>query len=327
MKLTRLLIIGFFGLLTVLLLIRLSEIDISWQTLQQINIVYLGIAIVFHYSGFIIRGIRWQKILQGLGYKLNYSYTTALLMTGWFVSALVPARMGDIVRAYMLKRDHKISLAYSLGSIATERALDISAILLLAMYSAMWALANQTPAWVWQSIVAGVIFIIIAIIFILTTPKIEQKLRLLTTWLLYQKMLTFFFELLASIRQLGQNPILLTYLFLQSIYIWLCDVALMYFGFLSIDAVIPINVVTFTAMATDLASAVPIIPGAVGQFEATALGIFALFQVNHQQSSLVILLNRFISFWSFIIVSGFIAYWFGFSQVLKSNKTMSGTET
>ncbi|OQY46947.1 MAG: hypothetical protein B6242_06305 [Anaerolineaceae bacterium 4572_78] len=296
MKLTRLLIIGFFGLLTVLLLIRLSEIDISWQTLQQINIVYLGIAIVFHYSGFIIRGIRWQKILQGLGYKLNYSYTTALLMTGWFVSALVPARMGDIVRAYMLKRDHKISLAYSLGSIATERALDISAILLLAMYSAMWALANQTPAWVWQSIVAGVIFIIIAIIFILTTPKIEQKLRLLTTWLLYQKMLTFFFELLASIRQLGQNPILLTYLFLQSIYIWLCDVALMYFG-------------------------------AVGQFEATALGIFALFQVNHQQSSLVILLNRFISFWSFIIVSGFIAYWFGFSQVLKSNKTMSGTET
>ena len=66
-RLTRPLIIITLGLLTLLLLLKLGNIDISMDTLRRINPLYLTAAIAVHYSGFAMRGWRWQKLLNGLG--------------------------------------------------------------------------------------------------------------------------------------------------------------------------------------------------------------------------------------------------------------------
>jgi len=315
-NLARPLILLILGILTVLLLLRLGEVDISPQTLRQIQPGYLLIAIVIHYSGFVVRGLRWQALLKNLGYRLGYIYTTALLLSGWFISALVPARLGDVARLAILKRDHQVGLAPGLASVATERALDILAILGLTIVAALWALPGRTPVWVWQIVGGGAILFGLALITLLTIPKLEDWLTNLLTWPLYRTTVRFGFELLSHIRQLGQRPGLLLALFLQSLYIWLCDILLMYFAFLSLGELVPLSVTAFTSMVVDLAAAVPLIPGAVGQFEGTALGLLRLFSVPPQQSSLMILLNRFISFWSFIVVSGLITYLFGFAQTI-----------
>jgi uncharacterized protein (TIRG00374 family) len=100
----------------------------------------------------------------------------------------------------------------------------------------------------------------------------------------------------------------------------------MYFVFLSIGATAPLSVSAFTSMTVDLAAAVPIIPGALGQVEGTALGVLSIFDIGTQQSSLMILLNRFVSFWSFILVSGAITYFFGFSQALQPEQLRISNE-
>lgn len=312
----RILIILTLGVLTVLLLVKLGNIDISMDTLRRINPRYLFIAVAVHYSGFVVRGFRWQKLLAGLGHPLGYAYTTALLMTGWFVSALIPARLGDVARIYMLNRDHKIPAARVLASIATERALDIFAILALALAAATWALAGQTPPWVWQTIGGGGILLASVVAVLILAPQLEGRITTLVPWKLYQKVARFGFELLAGVRQLAKNPALLITVVGQSAYIWLCDILLMHFVFRSLGFTPPISVSAFTSMTVDLAAAVPIIPGALGQVEGTALGVLALFSIGAEQSSLMILLNRFVSFWSFIVVSGLITYLFGFSQAL-----------
>jgi hypothetical protein len=325
-RLTRPLILIVLGFLTILLLLRLGDIDISMATLRQINPAYMLVAIVIHYSGFVMRGWRWQKLLAGLGHRLGYPYTTALLMSGWFVSALVPARLGDVARAYMLRRDHNVAMSQGLASIATERALDILAILTLALVAATWALAGRTPPWIWQTIAGGSIFFGLAAVVLLVTPQLETWFLNLLPWTLYQKLARFGFDMLVSIRRLGQNPTLLLTVAGQSLYIWLCDVFLMYFVFLSIGATAPLSVSAFTSMTVDLAAAVPIIPGALGQVEGTALGVLSIFDIGTQQSSLMILLNRFVSFWSFILVSGAITYFFGFSQALQPEQLRISNE-
>lgn len=317
-RLTRLLVLVILGLLTILLLLRLGNIDISVETLRRIDPIYLTVAIAIHYSGFLVRGLRWQTLLAGLGHRLSYVYTTALLMAGWFVSALLPARLGDVARAAMLRRDHQISLASGFASIATERALDILAILCLAIIAALWALPGRTPVWVWQTIAGGAVFFFIALIVLLAMPKLEVWLINLFPWPLYKKLVGFGFNLLENIRQLGQKPGLLLVVVGQSFYIWLCDVFLMYFVFRSIGEMPLFSVSAFASMVVDLAAAVPIIPGAIGQVEGTAVGILSLFDISPQQSSLMIIINRFISFWTFIIVSGIMTYLFGFAQTLKT---------
>ena len=315
-RLSRPLIIIALGLLTLLLLLKLGNIDISMDTLRQINPLYLTAAIAIHYSGFAMRGWRWQKLLAGLGHSLGYVYATTLLLTGWFVSALIPARLGDVARAYMLRRDHRISMAQGLGSIATERTFDILSILILAASAATFALADRTPPWVWQSIGGGALLLGILAGILLLSPQLEHFFLNLLPWSIYKKVIRFGFELLNSIRQVGQNPKLLLLVTAQSLYIWLCDIFLMAFVFLSIGAKVPFSISAFTSMIVDLAAAVPIIPGALGQVEGTAIGVLSLFQTPTGQSSLMVLLNRFISFWTFILVSGAVTYLFGFSQAL-----------
>jgi len=317
----RIVIMLVLGGLTLLLLLKLGDIDISMDTLRRLKPGYLLAAVAIHYSGFAMRGRRWQKLLAAMGHRVDYRYATTLLLSGWFVSALVPARLGDVARAYMLRRDHNIAMAGGFASIATERALDILAILALAMTAAVWALAGRTPAWVWQSIGGVAILFAVGLLVLLAMPRLEGRLAGLWAWPSYQKALRFGFDLLAGIRQVGRSPALLAKIMAQTVYIWLCDIFLMTFAFLSLGAAVGLSETAFVSMAVDLAAAVPIVPGAIGQFEGTALGLFSLFHIDPALGGLVILLNRFISFWTFIVVSGIVTYAFGFSQALQLGKS------
>lgn len=316
-RFSRPLIILLLGGLTILLLLRLGDIDLSLETLRRIDPVYFLMGLAIHYSGFAVRGRRWQQLLGGMGRAVGYRYATSLLIAGWFISALVPARAGDLARVYMLRRDHDVSVAEGVASIATERALDILAILLLALLAAVWALAGRTPAWVWQTLAAGVIGLMIGGLILLLSPRLETWLKSLFRWSLYQRGLDFGFALLGHIRRLGQSPVLLVGLGMQSLYIWLCDILLMFFALRSVSGAGELSIAAVAAMLADLAAAVPLVPGAMGQFEAAALFTFSLFNISPDIASLTLLINRFISFWTFIIFSGLVTYVFGFSQALQ----------
>ncbi len=323
MNRTRLALIGALGILTLLALVRLGNIDISLDTLRRIQPGYLAAAVAVHYSGFVVRGDRWRRLLTAMGYRVSYGYAFSLLLAGWFISALVPARAGDLARAGLLRRDHAVPVASGLGSIAAERAFDALALVLLAALAGTWALAGRTPVWVWQSaaVIAGLA--IVAAGGLIAVPRLESRLAGLAAWPVYQKGLRFGFDLLRSIRELGRQPAALLVVAAQSVYIWLCDGLLAYLLLGGLGYRVPPPVAAFTAMAADLAVTVPLTPGAVGQFETAFVGLLALFAVPASQAGLAVLLNRFISFWTFIAFSGLVTYLSGLSRALAAPENVS----
>jgi uncharacterized protein (TIRG00374 family) len=130
----------------------------------------------------------------------------------------------------------------------------------------------------------------------------------------------FGFDLLDSVRELGQHPATLLIVAIQSLYVWLCDVFLAYLLLRGLGIPLPLPVAAFTALAADLAVTVPITPGAVGQFEAAFVGLLALFAVPASEAGLAVLLNRFISFWTFILFSGLVTYLAGFGRILTASE-------
>jgi uncharacterized protein (TIRG00374 family) len=322
----RLVVIAVLGILTLLLLIQLGDIDISVDTLRRIRPVYLLGAIGVHYSGFAMRGDRWRRLLAGMGYPVSFGYALSLLLAGWFISALVPARAGDLARAGLLRRDHDVPIATGLGSVAAERAFDALALVFLAAVAGVWALAGRAPAWVWQSVAFTSSLFVAAVVGLIAFPHVQGWLSSLLRWPLYQKALRFSFDLLNSVRDLGRHPVVLTVVGVQSIYVWLCDVFLAYLLLYGLGSPLPLAVAAFTAMGADLAVTVPITPGAVGQFEAAFVGLLALFAVPTSQASLVVLLNRFVSFWTFILFSGLVTYLTGLGRVLAKGKPVLAGE-
>ncbi len=323
MNRTRLALLAILGILTLLALVRLGNIDISLDTLRRIQPGYLAAAIAVHYSGFAVRGDRWRRLLAAMGHRVSYGYAFALLLAGWFISALVPARAGDLARAGLLRRDHDVPVARGLGSIAAERAFDALALVLLAALAGAWALAGRTPAWVWQSAALMAGLAVVAVGGLIAVPRLESWLAGLVAWPLYQKALRFGFDLLRSIRALGRQPAALSIVAVQSVYIWLCDVLLAYLLLGGLGYPVSAPVAAFTAMAADLAVTVPLTPGAVGQFETAFVGLLALFAVPASQAGLAVLLNRFISFWTFIIFSGLVTYLSGLSRALGAPESVS----
>ncbi|MCB0081382.1 MAG: flippase-like domain-containing protein, partial [Caldilineaceae bacterium] len=94
----RLIGLGLLGLLTIGLVVTLGGGRQALTAMLAADWRLVGLAILIHYSGFAVRGDRWRRILRILGYQLPYLYTTNLLISGWFISALTPARAGDFVR-------------------------------------------------------------------------------------------------------------------------------------------------------------------------------------------------------------------------------------
>ena len=327
-KYAHLLIILALSIVTIFGLLRLGNIDISLATLLRVKWPWLLLGFVTFYASIVARGLRWQHILKTMDRPVNFIYAQTLLTAGLFISSILPARAGDIGRVAMLKQDHQIPVSQGVASLAAERALDVFSVLILAIVGAIWALRGQVPLKVMELMVGTGIFFVIGLVGLLAVPSIEGWLRQ-PGWLwrlipaifqpLYQKIVDFGFSLIHAVRGLGQKPVALAAIVAESFGIWLFDALIVHFVLFSLGIPVSFRVSLFSAMVGVLATIVPILPGALGQFEAAVISVLALLGVSTADSSLTALLVRFISLWSFIPVSGVITYVFGFSRALNLN--------
>ena len=75
------------------------------------NGLLLLLAFVIFYAGFPIRGLRWAVLVKATGYPLRTRDSTEIIFISWLVNCLVPAKLGDLYRAYLLKLNAAVSLS------------------------------------------------------------------------------------------------------------------------------------------------------------------------------------------------------------------------
>jgi glycosyltransferase 2 family protein len=63
----------------------------------------LGTGLAVYFASFPIRGERWRLLLRGAGMEVGPRDATEILFLSWFVNCLVPAKLGDVYRAYLLR--------------------------------------------------------------------------------------------------------------------------------------------------------------------------------------------------------------------------------
>ncbi len=89
---------------------------------------FLALSVVFSLGTLVVRAVRWKVILPPTA---RASYSDLFISTGVGLGAisLLPARLGELVRPYMLRARTGTSISTSLGSIVVERVLDLAAVL------------------------------------------------------------------------------------------------------------------------------------------------------------------------------------------------------
>ena len=131
--LRRLLRIGLKLLGPGLLLYFLLTTDLStlWAILLQTDPFLLTLSILIVVPFLVLKGWRWQLILQAWRIRMSIVDATALYAVGIFLGNVTPGQAGDAVKAWYLRQRGE-SLTAGLASVVVDRLFDVGLMGILA---------------------------------------------------------------------------------------------------------------------------------------------------------------------------------------------------
>ena len=95
-----------------------------WQAFDNVNYFWVAVVFVTGVLSHVIRALRWRFLFEPLGYKPRISTTFGAVMIAYLANLAVP-RLGEVLRCGVLNRYEKVPIQTSLGTVVTERIIDL----------------------------------------------------------------------------------------------------------------------------------------------------------------------------------------------------------
>lgn len=110
-----------------------SDLHVVWRIMISANPWWIAAAAFLNFFALIFRAVRWQTLIGGPNRPAFYP-TFFATTAGYMLSTVLPIRAGDIARPALLARRTRVRFAEALGTVLTERVLDLIAILVIFVY-------------------------------------------------------------------------------------------------------------------------------------------------------------------------------------------------
>jgi uncharacterized protein (TIRG00374 family) len=100
--------------------LRLGDV---WRALENARYVWLLPGIAVYFLAVWARAWRWHYLLRGLK-RIPTGRMFPIVTIGYMGNNIYPARAGEVLRAYILRREEGVPISASLATILVERAFD-----------------------------------------------------------------------------------------------------------------------------------------------------------------------------------------------------------
>ncbi len=264
-----------------------------WISIKNVNFILVILAIVILLLSNVIRAWRWQILVKPIK-DVSFEPAFSSIMIGYFGNSVLPFRMGEFLRAFVVADKTSLTASTAFGTIVIERILDfigLSIVILLIM--TVYPLTS-----VGGSIIIGVIVLsLTAFIFFFLfggfksslLVKIEKS-SLLRIGLLHKILLFIknFLDGATTIRATNKLGIILLY----TLIIWIMYYCSTYLATIATGIELEWFGFGVLLISTTLAISIPAAPGYVGTYHAAAVYILTnLFDVgrSNAQAAAIIL--------------------------------------
>ncbi len=304
-----------FGLAIALFAFIFTRFDLDpaaiWATMREANLGYFFLGFGIYYLAFILRGVRWQTLLANVGFSRARNPNVPklgglieMIYLSWFVNCIVPAKLGDAYRSYLLKRSANVSFSRTIGTILAERMIDLFILFGLLLLSGLLTLQGHLPGVMSSVMLLGGAMIVALLIGLVVLRVFGDRVLRFIPHRFRDLYLSFQRGTLQSFRRRS-----LPALALYTAVIWLMEGARLYWVVQALDVghLISLPVVIFIALASSLLTTLPFTPGGIGLVEGAVVGVLQLFGVDSTTAISIALLDRLINYWS-IVLGGFILY-------------------
>ena len=149
------------GAIFLLLALRNVRFPDLLGALTQANTLFLIAASGSVLATSLAKTIRWKLLFFPRHRGLHLDRLFSVLFIGQTVNSVLPARLGEIARAYLVGELEKVSKSWTLGTIVVEKALDSMMLLLV-----MAALVPSVPLPVWIRSSGLTLVVVLAVLFL-----------------------------------------------------------------------------------------------------------------------------------------------------------------
>jgi uncharacterized protein (TIRG00374 family) len=328
------------GILLLVALIWWTGIDKIGAAIGSASPLWLAAAAAVILPAYIIRAIRWKLLLSPVKKNIRVSSTFWSTGVGFMVNTLVPIRLGEFVRAYILGEKEGTGFAPGFSSIVVERTLDLIGLLSIGIVT-MFLVSAQAGL---SSLVVNIftaVAVLIAIILatmIVGIKKEELIIRLLTgitsrTPLVKRytaKIADFASSLIKGLQGLSQNPKMFAANISLTWILWLTQASAIYLTFEAFSYPLPFVAAILGSVLMSLSHILPATPGYVGSYEAFWVLIFTLLGVTQADLLLAIgVISHLVGLLPIVIIGCISVVWLGasFEEIFTFKKYVAATKT
>ncbi len=278
------------------------DFESTWRQILAADLALLALAFACYYLTFPLRGLRWWFILARAGTKVRPDQATRILFLSWFVNCVVPAKLGDAYRAYLLRASFGASSSRTLGTVFIERVADVLAIALLAIAAGLWSFRDYRRPEVDALLITGAAcataLFVIVVAFRLVGKKLVRRLP---------TRLSALYERFHEGSTMVLTPRNIPFIAALTIAIWLLEGGRVYFVIQALDLPsvrLGVSSSIFVALAAALVTAIPLTPAGIGFVELAMVTVLSLYGVGAEAATAVALTDRAISIVSVLLIGG-----------------------
>ena len=286
---------------------NLSEVSLD---LQRANPLWLLAALVASWATFPLRGLRWRMILSASGFRISRRAATEILTLSFWVNCVLPAKMGDVYRGWLLKHNGATSLGNAVGTVIAERLVDLATVALLGAASTFVAFGGKLPPTA-LALTAVALGVAVATTLLLLVAR-GFAAALIYALPIPDALKSGFTNAAASLRAGSGGRVIRTAL-PYSLAIWIGEslrlaavaAALGLFVVSPAAGQIGIASTIFVALVSAVLTVVPFTPAGIGIVEAGMVGILvALFGFSPETAIALALLDRLVGVGSLVLGGG-----------------------
>ena len=264
--------------------IALNGLDLGdfWHVVSRANYWWLIPGVGVYFLAVLVRTWRWRSMLRPMA-DISVRRLLPVVIIGYMGNNIYPARAGEVLRSYVLRRNTGVAMSASLATVVLERLFDGLVMLLFVFVTLPFV--PLPPGY--AAIVSGmsVLFLVALLAFLLLAIRPHSMARIYA-WCVNHLLPTRFrapvhglFDGFIVGLQSLRSPRELLIIFGTSTLIWLLETTKYWFVMHAFPFDVPFYVLMLMTAVVNLATTLPSTPGYVGTFDAPGIAILVAYGV------------------------------------------------
>jgi uncharacterized protein (TIRG00374 family) len=267
------------------LALRGLDLEGFWTTVRHANYWWLVPGVAVYFGAVWARTWRWHYMLRHIR-RVPLARLFPVVVIGYMGNNVYPARAGELLRSYVLKRKEGVPISASLATVVLERLFDGLVLLLFIFVTLPFAPLPPAFSTLVTAFSALFLFGLVAFFALAARP---MRMSQVYSWVvdrllpagLRPRVHGLFEQFVIGLQSL-RSPRELALIFLATAITWLIESATYWCvaqAFPTLNA--PLSVLLLMVAVVNLFTTLPSTPGYVGTFDLPGISILTAYNVPH----------------------------------------------